>query len=298
MATPATTSGSAGATPVATLGSAGVIGAASQFASALVAGHFQRQAGKLQARQIEFQNGANQRSMAIQNSANQSEWIVARSQASLARAQAAADNKMREAGNIAGAAAAGLDNWARSVSNERMLQQGGEVYQTAVTNQLRNREAVTDGSIESRLAAAESRGAYAAATAMAGVSGGSVDGIATSMELQNQRRQFYQERAQGYADYDTMKEIIGIQSQSFDKLDLRVTQANRDLGFSVGPSDPLAPVGGISFNQQVPQTWGSAATDGLAWFMNNDNNAASRQLVGAVSSWFTNDTPDPYPNDE
>jgi hypothetical protein len=264
----------------------GAIGSFYQLGQTLIGGYYQRKSTRLAARSITFQNSVNQRQMAVQNRVAQSQYLAARAQAGLMRAQAAAENTARDANNLQSRAMAGLDNWARTVANNRTLKAGGAEYEAAVTNQLRTREAVVGAGIEARIAAAETQGALAAAIALSGGSGSSMDALAQTTALRDQRQEFYQTRQSGYADYDAMQQIIGIIPQAAASLDMSVTQPNQDYGVSIGPADPMAPVPGAVFNQQVPQAWGNVGTDAMSWFMNKDNDAAARQLFGAVTSWF------------
>lgn len=263
------------------------------MAQGLASAQNTRWQSKFSARQTLFQNKVNAAQMGFQNRSAmigyQTQTAAAKAQFTVAAAQAAAENKIRKANNERQAAAADLANFATARNNNRRLEAAGYQQEAAVVNRERMREQILDQSIEGQIAAAEMAGAYAASVAMAGVGGGSVDAITQAAELKDQRRQFYQERNAGYADYDQMQQIIGIVPQAAAEYDTRVAFPNMDTGYTVAPLAPVdlgPPVPGVSFNQQPAFVYGNTGLDILAWFTNPDNKAANQQMAGLVGSWF------------
>ena len=282
----------AAATTGASTGAMGTMGAYYQLAQTLVGGYYGRQTMRMQAQQVRWQNDIGQRQNALANRNALSQYSVARSQAALSRAQAESSNKIRDANNLRGQVQADLTNWSRSVNNQRRLDNAGRMHDAGMSNLLRQREEFTGASLEQQLANAETMGAVSVHAALSGTQGSSIDGMERAVLLRDQRRTFYAERQQGYVDYDTLSQIVGIVPQAAADVDLTVTQANGDFGFDVGASDPLPPVPTVKFNEAYQNPWGNGLSDAATWFMDPDNRQAANMVAGQLDSWFSQTEPD------
>lgn len=265
-----------------------------QLANTLASGYFQRQSMRLTARQVQFQNGINARQNALSIANARNQYTVARAMAGLSRAEAAANNKIRQANNLRANVDADLTNWTRSVQNQRRMEAAGNAQLAGVTNLLRSRDQQTNESLESRLSAAETIGALAANAALSGTGGSSIDGMERAVRLRDQRSQHYADKQAGLVDYDALAQIAGIVPQAASGMDLTVTQANQDFGHDVGQFDPLPPTPTVSFAQNWQNPWGNPITDAATWFMDPNNAAAARQMGDQLSGWFSSKKTD-YP---
>lgn len=148
----------------------------------------------------------------------------------VSRAEAAAQNKVREGRNEVAAAEGSLARWMQSENNNRRLRAAGENMAAGTQTLIRMQDATTTGSIEDQLRAAEAAGAYAANAASTGVGGNAVDIIDLTSRMRTSRMRAAKERNSGYVNYDTIQQIAGIMPQAIEGLD--ISSVNTGLDFS------------------------------------------------------------------
>jgi hypothetical protein len=144
---------------------------------------------------------------------------TAAAQAKVNRAQADAANVVREGQNVQKAAEGSLARFMQSENNNRRLKAAGNQLAAGTQTLMRQRDANVTGSIERQLHEAEAAGAYAANAASTGTAGNAVDMIDLTMRLKNSRQQQSIEKNQGFVDYDTLQQILGIMPQTVAGLD-------------------------------------------------------------------------------
>lgn len=134
-------------------------------------------------------------------------------------AQADGANIVRAGQNTLKAAEGSLARYMQSENNKRRLTAAGNQIVAGTQTLMRQRDANVNGSIERQLAESEAAGAYAANVAFSGTGGNAVDMIDLTMRLKNSRQQQAIEKNQGYTDYDTLQQILGIMPQAVQGLD-------------------------------------------------------------------------------
>lgn len=144
---------------------------------------------------------------------------TAKAQDTVNRAQVDAANTVREGNNTLKAAEGSLARFMQSENNNRRLKAAGNQLAAGTQTLMRQRDANVTGSIERQIAEAEAAGAYAANAASTGTGGNAVDMIDLTMRLKNSRQQQSIEKNQGYVDYDTLQQILGIMPQAVAGMD-------------------------------------------------------------------------------
>lgn len=184
----------------------------------------------------------------------------------VSRAEAAAQNKVREGRNEVAAAEGSLARWMQSENNNRRLRAAGENMAAGTQTLIRMQDATTTGSIESQLRAAEAAGAYAANAASTGVGGNAVDIIDLTSRMRTSRMQAAQERNAGYVNYDTIQQIAGIMPQAIEGLD--ISSVNTGLDFSTNRASTkrtgnalMDMLGSGALQNALKLSWGSGVRD-------------------------------------
>lgn len=142
-----------------------------------------------------------------------------KAQATVNKAQADGANIVREGQNTLKAAEGSLARFMQGENNKRRLIAAGNQLAAGTQTLMRQRDANVTGSIERQIAESEAAGAYAANAASTGTAGNAVDMIDLTMRLKNSRQKQSIEKNQGYADYDTMQQLLGIMPQAYAGLD-------------------------------------------------------------------------------
>lgn len=94
-------------------------------------------------------------------------------------------NLIREGNNILSASRGALNRYMQSRQNQVHLKNTGKQIEAATTNMLRLQDHATSGSVQRRIAAAEESGALAASVGAAGVGGGTVQMLNSTMNLRH-----------------------------------------------------------------------------------------------------------------
>lgn len=197
----------------------------------------------------------------------------------MANQQARLDNALRAGSNRLMEAQASADNVLRQVNNKRLLGRATLEFEQANENFVRSQEALTQGSLEDQIAAAEQRGAYAAASALSGTLGSTVESMEGTLRLKQNRAAQYQEQQGDYATYDQLRQLAGIVPTAISQLDSGSTVANLDHGVTFSQARPLSPA------PNSPNIAGNFFTDAWSWAL--DNKDGFRQIGSSISSWFT-----------
>lgn len=177
---------------------------------------------------------------------------TARANNRLSAVNAEVGNKVRVESNAAVAAKGNLNRWVQSVSNNRVLDQGGDALEAATVNYRRSSDAGIRQSFSASIRDAEQQGVMAAQSAFSGVDGGVVDMVNSSVALRDSIVQQGIEDSGNFADYDASRRAGNIMSQMvggldnsilLDTLDTRVDYAQESAANS-----PLTDV----FNSVAP----------------------------------------------
>jgi hypothetical protein len=240
--------------------------AAFSLGSALVSGWASRYATKVDMRVAQANHSASLRVGAANNA--------------LANQQAAIENRLRAGANAVIMAQIRTENKLRSIGNRRILMRTQDEHAQAAENFLRSQEAMTQGDLETQIAAAEQRGAYAASTALAGTLGSTVEGMEKTLKLKQARQFEYRERQGQYASLDQLRQMAGIVPMGISQLDTGTSVANLDYGVSFSRAQTLGPE---KLLQAKPTS--NFFTDGWSWALRNED--GFRQVGNTISSWFT-----------
>lgn len=95
------------------------------------------------------------------------------------------NNIIRESNNILAAATGSLSRYMQSRQNQVHLKNTGKELETITTNMLRLQDAAQTGALERRVAAAEEAGAMSAAVGAAGIGGGTIQMLNSTMNLRS-----------------------------------------------------------------------------------------------------------------
>lgn len=194
--------------------------------------------------------------------------------------QAAIENRLRAGQNRILAAQARTENVLRKIGNKRILMRTSLEHEQATENFLRTQEAANQGNLEEQLRAAEARGSYAAASALSGTLGSTVETMEGTLRLKQSRDAEYRERQQGYATYDQLKQLAGIVPAGVSQLDTGTSVPMLDHGVTFSQAKTLGP------EQLVrPRATGNFFTDLMSWSLRNPD--GFRQVGDTLSSWFT-----------
>jgi hypothetical protein len=233
--------------------------------SALLGGWANRYGMKLDQRLAQAQHTYGQRIQTANNA--------------LMDSQASISNALRAASNRTLAAQARAENVIRRINNGRIARQTQENHIAAVENFARGQEAKIDGDIETQISAAEQRGAFAAASALSGTLGATVDGMEDTLNLKINRATEYRERQAGYATYDQLRQLAGIVPNGISSMDVTRSVPMLDHGYTFSQARPLGPA-----ELAQPAIPGNFFTDFTSWSSNNKD--GFRQIGDKVDSWF------------
>lgn len=139
-----------------------------------------------------------------------------------------AQGRVRNASNFRAAAQADLGRFMQSYSNRRTRKQATDRQATALAAVLAQRDSLTAGNAERRLAAAEQAGGLAVAAARAGVVGGSYDVMQGAIALQTARQEFSANRAGRARDYGLTVDSTEAARSAITGLDNRTLFATID----------------------------------------------------------------------
>lgn len=95
------------------------------------------------------------------------------------------NNIIRESNNILAAASGSLSRYMQSRQNQVHLKNTGKELEAITTNMLRLQDAAQTGTLERRIAAAEEAGALSASVGAAGIGGGTVQMLNSTMNLRS-----------------------------------------------------------------------------------------------------------------
>lgn len=157
-----------------------------------------------------------------------SSWGTSSANAIVAKANAAAANKIREAQNIQRASGLSLAATMRGITDKRILGAAGDATNSASEFMARTHESWTRGNVEQGLRDMEQLGALTARAAAAGVGGSSVNAVSYSMRLQQARLSERTAEKQDETDYELIKQRSGIMPAATSRLDLSPLSANMD----------------------------------------------------------------------
>ena len=95
------------------------------------------------------------------------------------------NNIIRESNNMLAAATGSLSRYTQSRQNQEHLKNTGKELDAITTNMLRLQDAAQTASLERRIAAAEEAGAMSAAVGAAGIGGGTIQMLNSTMDLRS-----------------------------------------------------------------------------------------------------------------
>lgn len=95
------------------------------------------------------------------------------------------NNIIRESNNILAAATGSLSRYMQSRQNQVHLKNTGKELEAITTNMLRLQDAAQTGALERRIAAAEEAGAMSASVGAAGIGGGTIQMLNSTMNLRS-----------------------------------------------------------------------------------------------------------------
>ena len=95
------------------------------------------------------------------------------------------NNIIRESNNMLAAATGSLSRYTQSRQNQEHLKNTGKAQDAITTNMLRLQDAAQTASLERRIAAAEEAGALSASVGAAGIGGGTVQMLNSTMDLRS-----------------------------------------------------------------------------------------------------------------
>lgn len=148
-------------------------------------------------------------------------------------ANAYASNLVRGANNELSAKRGSLARYVQSVNNQRALDNVGDQLASAQVNYRRARDSATNDDLETQLKFAEQAGAQAAASAMAGMSGGVADIVAGTTALRKARIQQRTNDALRMGDSDAAMRLGQIAAAGLDSLDQSEVADSLDYGKDV-----------------------------------------------------------------
>lgn len=145
------------------------------------------------------------------------------------KANAEAQNTVRDANNELAAMVGSLNRFRLNASNRQVLRQSGQEQEQIQTNLQRALSDMQRGALEERLDTAFELGSLSAATAAAGVGGGSKDVLNATIRLANARRQQALDTAGDQMSYDAMKLLSNTQADAYGALDSTLILDQLDL---------------------------------------------------------------------
>lgn len=204
---------------------------------------------------------------------------LAKAQTRQSKAEAAAGNRVRQAGNGFAAARGALDRYLQSMNNNQTLVAGGEALEANLVNARRTEDAMAEASFEQQIRDAEQLGQQAAAAAFAGAGAEAADAISVSTRLMQQRAALDAERNRDFRLYDTAQRAAAIQTQTvrsldtsliFDSLDYTTNVAQRTSGPNPWMAALGAAAGSVITNKGAAigegmQLWNSVKSRSASW---------------------------------
>jgi hypothetical protein len=161
------------------------------------------------------------------------EKYINRAQNSVRRAEADAQNRVRDASNGFNLAVFERNVQMQALANKRRSQDLGDALTATATNVARQKDLALRGSFEDNLKEAEEYGAQAAAAAAAGVGGDAVDVISGTTRLRQARAFEDAERAREQGDVDYAAARGNLVLQAMSGLDAQSIFADFDYGINV-----------------------------------------------------------------
>jgi len=224
----------------------------------------------------------------------------------------AAANTNRLIANAANATNAAIQNKSRSMGNQLRLTAAGNRSNDFQVNMARTVDKMTQGTVESRIAAAEQMGALVASRAG---TGGSSAAALSALNIAQSRAKAYMDENNDLKTYDMKMQAAGLATNMYLSLDLNQSMAQIDLArdtftpmpapvvprppnfgqvalgaftggaFGLGEQPGIAMAennarGSGGFNFQMPAGWG-----GTRGTVGNTPGYASQSLLGGVNSF-------------
>lgn len=137
----------------------------------------------------------------------------------VAEANAAAQNTVTEARNELAAATGSLARYRQSLANQTFLKNISRQGEAIGKNLGRLQDDALNGSINTRLRAAEATGSILAAASAAGVGGATVDMLNSTIQLQKDRELEARDRSVRQATGDAAEELKALTEQAYLGLD-------------------------------------------------------------------------------
>lgn len=169
------------------------------------------------------------------------------------KANARAQNLLREGENEKRAAFNALANYTKSINNQRLMRAGGEQVTTLSENFNRLLDASTKGGLQQQIANSEELGRLSAQAAWSGVGGTTNEMIERTLRLRQSTQQHEREVASEQRGYEFNKQRTQIQRGMAEGLDYRYELAGMDYGINQAPfrAEPdlfMAALGGADFS--------------------------------------------------
>lgn len=209
---------------------------------------------------------------------------AAQAQSIINKANAEAANLTRQADNEFKGAAASLANFMRAENNKKQMRAAGEAYNALSQNMYRQLDTSLNGTIQERLAASEQLGELAAASAAAGLGGGTVDSINNTMRLRNSLMEQQSEQNENFLRYDAYAQRAGLLQTAVESGDYSQTFAGIDYSRNV--AEYVAKPSALG---AIVQAFGAAAPyirTGLGQNQMNAMKRAEQQGGQGGGGWF------------
>ena len=180
------------------------------------------------------------------------------------------NNIIRESNNMLAAATGSLSRYTQSRQNQEHLKNTGKAHDAITTNMLRLQDAAQTASLERRIAAAEEAGALSASVGAAGIGGGTVQMLNSTMDLRSamveqlardeQKQQQYDMSLAREATKEQM--ILGLSDVQFlDNINMMEYQSSN---IQVPSTASVYGNATMTFMQSYALLGGSPATDSAA----------------------------------
>lgn len=189
-----------------------------------------------------------------------------------------AANMVRGANNTLAAAQSAFGNLQRSIGNQNKLNAAGRQLDENEQNLARMQDAMTRGSLEDGLRAAEQMGALHAQAAMQGVGGASATMLHQTLALHAARQKTTADNNSGLQTYDMIQQRMGLKRNMVQSLDQGQTFAPIDYSVNVAPlvQSPL----------RTEQFAGSATSQAWVSALTGGGGGGAESLMQSISSYF------------
>lgn len=159
--------------------------------------------------------------------------------ASVADANADAQNRVRQANNIVRRENQSLAQYVQDLNNRRRAEAASEQLDGVQTRAIRAQDAFRAGRLDAGLRESEQLGAQAAQAAASGTYGGSVDAVRSTLQLRNARLQEVAESGQEQSQYEFVRQQAGIVERGITSADLRPITAGYDFNVAQGDTSNI-----------------------------------------------------------